>query len=50
MVGQPVMLDFERLDLNRERLRELILTECQYFRDIRLVDAQAQSNGENNEA
>jgi len=39
MVGQPVMLDFERLDLNRERLRELLLAECQHFRDLRLIEA-----------
>ena len=28
IVGQPVMLEFERMELNRERLRELILVEC----------------------
>ena len=50
MVGQPVMLDFERLDLNRDRLRELLLAECQHFRDLRLVDAQAHPNSENTEA
>ena len=30
--GQQVVLEFEKDDLNRERLRELILLECSYFR------------------
>ena len=28
IVGQPVVLEFERMELNRERLRELIIAEC----------------------
>lgn len=28
IVGQPVVLEFERMELNKERLRELILAEC----------------------
>ena len=35
IVGQPVVLEFERMELNRERLRELIIAECQHYRDIR---------------
>lgn len=33
------MLEFERMELNRERLRELILAECQHYKDIRLAAA-----------
>ena len=39
IVGQPVMLEFERMELNRDRLRELILAECQHYRDIRTATA-----------
>ena len=35
IVGQPVVLEFERMELNRAKLRELILAECQHYRDIR---------------
>ena len=28
IVGQPVVLEFERMELNKDRLRELILAEC----------------------
>ena len=34
IVGQPVTLEFERLDLNKDRLRELILAECQHYKDL----------------
>ena len=34
--GQPVVLDFENEELTKEALRELILAECQYYRDQRL--------------
>lgn len=33
IVGQPVVLEFERMELNKEKLRELILAECQYYKD-----------------
>lgn len=48
IVGQPVVLEFERMELNRERLRELILTECQHYRDIRASGAGegSQATGE----
>lgn len=39
IVGLPVMLDFERLELNRSRLRELILVECQHYKDLRATEA-----------
>ena len=42
-LGQPVTLDFERLDLNRNRLRELILAECQHYKNLR--EAAASENG-----
>ena len=29
--GQSVSLDFEKLDLNKATLRQLILEECQYY-------------------
>ena len=35
IVGQPVVLDFESMELNREKLRELLVAECQHYRDIR---------------
>ena len=35
IAGQPVVLDFENEDLTTERLRELLLAECQYYRDLR---------------
>ena len=35
IVGQPVVLEFERMELNKERLRELILAECQHYKDLR---------------
>lgn len=35
LVGQPVVLEFERDELNRERLRELLVAECQHYKDIR---------------
>ena len=42
IVGQPVVLEFERMELNREKLRELIVAECQHYRDIRnATSAQA---------
>ena len=31
IVGSPVELNFEKDDLTRERLRELILEECHYY-------------------
>lgn len=31
IVGHPVELSFEKEDLTRERLRELILDECKYY-------------------
>lgn len=43
IVGQPVVLEFERMELNRERLRELILAECQHYKDIRLAAAAEQN-------
>ena len=43
IVGQPVVLDFETLELNRERLRELILAECQHYRDLRTAGAAETS-------
>lgn len=43
IVGNPVTLDFERLDLNRDRLRELILVECKHFKDLRLASASSQN-------
>ena len=33
IVGQPVELEFEKEELNKKRLRELILAECQYYLD-----------------
>ena len=36
IVGQPVILDFENEELTVERLRELMLAECQYYRDLKL--------------
>jgi len=33
IVGAPVTLDFEKMDLSKDKLRELILAECQYYRD-----------------
>ena len=35
IVGQPVVLEFENMDLTRDKLRELILKECQHYEDIR---------------
>lgn len=35
IVGQPVVLEFERLELNRDRLRSLMLAECQHYKDLR---------------
>ena len=35
IVGQPVVLEFERMELNKERLRDLILAECQHYKDLR---------------
>jgi len=32
ITGQPVSLDFEKDDLDCDKLRELILTECEYYR------------------
>lgn len=43
IVGQPVVLDFETLELNRERLRELILAECQHYRDLRTAAAETSA-------
>ena len=43
IVGQPVVLEFERLDLNRDRLRQLMLAECQHYRDIREASGNAAS-------
>ena len=43
IVGQPVVLEFERMELNRERLRELIVAECQHYRDIRNATAAAST-------
>lgn len=28
IVGQPVVLEFERMELNKNKLRELIIEEC----------------------
>jgi hypothetical protein len=32
IVAKPVALDFEKDDLNRDKLRQLILHECSYFK------------------
>ena len=36
------MLEFERDELNRERLRELIVAECQHYKDLRNSSSQEQ--------
>jgi len=41
-----VILDFERNDLNKERLRELIVAECQHYLDIRKANQAKQSTSE----
>jgi len=46
IVGQPVILEFERMELNRERLRELMLQECQHYKDIRLANENVNDNAE----
>ena len=38
--GQPVVLEFERMDLTRDRLRELIVAECQHYKDLKTQQAQ----------
>ena len=32
MAKEPIVLDFEKLDLTREKLRELILLESSHFK------------------
>jgi len=44
IVGNPVMLEFERMELNRDRLRELILVECKHFKDLRLAASQNENS------
>ena len=43
IVGQPVTLEFEKEELNRSKLRQLILQECQHYKDIR----EKQGTGDN---
>jgi len=43
IVGQPVVLEFERMELNKDKLRELILAECQHYKDINEADKQAKA-------
>lgn len=38
-----MILEFERNDLNKEKLRELIVAECQHYLDIRKADQAKQS-------
>jgi len=33
IVGQPVSLEFEKDELNRDKLRQLILEECKHYVD-----------------
>ena len=40
IVGQPVVLEFERTELNRESLKALMLAECQHYKDLRMIAAQ----------
>lgn len=35
IVGQPVTLEFEKEELNRAKLRQLILQECQHYKDLK---------------
>ena len=35
IIGQPVNLEFEKEELNRTKLRQLILEECQYYADLK---------------
>jgi len=39
-----VILDFERNDLNKEKLRELIVAECQHYLDIRKTNQAKQAS------
>ena len=43
IVGQPVTLEFEKEELNRAKLRQLILQECQHYKDLR----EKQVTGDN---
>ena len=44
--GQPVSLEFEKLDLNRDKLRELILAECQWYLDQKAAQAGTSQDAE----
>jgi len=35
IVGKPITLEFEKDELNRAKLRQLILQECQHYKDLR---------------
>ena len=44
IVGQPVTLEFERMVLDRNCLRQLILAECQHYVDLK--NAEKATAGE----
>ena len=44
------MLEFERMDLNKERLRELIVAECQHYLDIRNASKAESGDAQASEA